>query len=129
MPYENYRKNSDSLDDTLTQLVKSIAVEEEALATLMQAEANKTLAFVGKDRDLPTQPSSSEFIQFNQTVTKILDSILMVEWMLAKKIDSVKQFQYLYQPSHKPSHKKEGHPGKDSGFFEDEHDPNDDIDY
>lgn len=127
MPYEKYPKNSDSLDDTLAQLVKSIAIEEEALATLMQAEANKTLAFVGKDRDLPTQPSSSEFIQFNQTVTKILDSILMAEWMLAKKIDSVKQFQYLVQPS--LSLNKEESKWKDSASYEDEHDPNEDIDY
>ncbi|MFD0717412.1 hypothetical protein [Paenibacillus sp. GCM10027626] len=125
MPYEKYPKNSDSLDDTLAQLVKSIAIEEEALATLMQAEANKTLAFVGKDRNLPTQPSSMEFIQFNQTVTKILDSILMAEWMLAKKIDSVKQFQYLIQPS---LNKKEN-TWKDIAFSDDEHDPSEDIDY
>lgn len=91
----NDENNQNQLNDALTQLVKSIAIEEEALATLMRAEAEKTLAFVGKDQNLPTQPSTSEFIQFNQTVTKILDSILMAEWMLMKKIDSVMQFQYL----------------------------------
>ncbi|OAB30302.1 hypothetical protein PMSD_21230 [Paenibacillus macquariensis subsp. defensor] len=99
MHYDNHLNNSKSLDDALSQLVKSIAIEEEALATLMRAEAEKTLAFVGKERDLPTRPSNSEFIQFNTTVTKILDSILMAEWMLMKKIDSVMQFQYLIQPS------------------------------
>lgn len=95
MNVETQLNKPESLNDALTQLVKSIAIEEEALATLMRAEAEKTLAFVGKDQNLPTHPSTSEFIQFNQTVTKILDSILMAEWMLMKKIDSVMQFQYL----------------------------------
>lgn len=99
MPYENHLNNHGSLDDALSRLVSSIAMEEEALANLMRAEADKTLAFVGKERELPTLPTSSEFIQFNHTVTKILDSILMAEWMLMKKIDSVMQFQYLIQPS------------------------------
>lgn len=99
MSYENNLNHTGSLEDALTRLVISIAMEEEALANLMRAEADKTLAFVGKERELPTLPSSSEFIQFNQTVTKILDSILMAEWMLMKKFDSVMQFQYLIQPS------------------------------
>jgi hypothetical protein len=102
MHNENPLKHPRSLDEALTHLVKSIAIEEEALATLMRAEADKTLAFVGKDRELPTNPTNSEFIQFNQTVTKLLDSILMAEWMLMKKIDSVMQFQYLAQSSGVP---------------------------
>lgn len=97
MPYENYLSNSESLDDALSRLVRSIALEEEALAALMQAEADKTIAFVGKEHDLPTKPTSSEFIQFNQSVTKILDAILMAEWMLLKKFDSVMQFQHSTQ--------------------------------
>ncbi|MEK8132664.1 hypothetical protein WMW72_32765 [Paenibacillus filicis] len=99
MQDENQLNKPRSLDEALTHLVNSIAIEEEALATLMRAEADKTLAFVGKNRELPTQPSNSEFIQFNQSVTKLLDSILMAEWMLMKKIDSVMQFQYLAQSS------------------------------
>ncbi|BBI32694.1 hypothetical protein [Cohnella abietis] len=129
---EDHLNRPGSLNDALSQLVKSIAIEEEALATLMKAEADKTLAFVGKERELPTQPSSLEFIQFNQTVSKVLDSILMAEWMLMKKIESVMQFQHLTPTSglNITSKNKAGYPSP----FENEqqvhiYNESDDIDY
>ncbi|BBI32690.1 hypothetical protein [Cohnella abietis] len=133
---QNHLNHSRSLNDALSQLVKSIAIEEEALATLMRAEADKTLAFVGKERDLPTQPSTSEFIQFNQTVTQILDSILMAEWIMMKKIDTVMQFQQLAQPSNlkNTSNKSVDSQGPYDSSFENKYNANhynelDDIDY
>lgn len=135
MQETNHFKNTNSLDEALSQLVKSIAIEEEALASLMQAEADKTLAFVGKERNLPTQPSTSEFIQFNQTVTKMLDSILMAEWMLMKKMDSVMEFQHLLHSSgsNNAFKEKDGIYGdRDSSFDSEDihlHNELDEIDY
>lgn len=86
--------HSDSFDDnTLTkehamaQLVRAIALEEEALSKLINTEADKALAFVGRNLDFPTGPSTSEIIKFNHTVIQLLDTMLMAEWMLLKKLD------------------------------------------
>jgi len=77
------------LPDTVTHLLKSIALEEEALSKIMQAEANKTMAFVGQDLDFPQKPSTADIIRFNQSVIQIMDSLLMAEWLLLKKLDTV----------------------------------------
>lgn len=75
-------------DEALNRLLQSIAMEEEALSRLLDAEANKALAFVGKNLDFPNDPTNHEIITFNRTVISILDSMLMAEWLLLKKLDT-----------------------------------------
>ncbi|TVX94079.1 hypothetical protein [Paenibacillus agilis] len=89
------KKNDRIYEDPITkeeaaaQLIRAIALEEEALSNLINIETDKAAAFVGKNLDFPTSPTTSEIIQFNQTVVQFLDTLLMAEWLLLKKMDTV----------------------------------------
>lgn len=76
-------------DDIIAKLMESIAEEEIALANFISSEANKINAFIGKNLDFPTSPTNQEIIDFNQTVHKIIESLLMKEWLLLRKLDTV----------------------------------------
>ncbi|MFS0556285.1 hypothetical protein [Brevibacillus sp. 179-C9.3 HS] len=75
-------------EEALSHLLQSISLKEEALSRLLNAEADKALAFVGKNLDFPNNPSNDEIITFNRSVISILDSMLMAEWLLLKKLDA-----------------------------------------
>ncbi|MBP1990793.1 hypothetical protein [Paenibacillus eucommiae] len=82
-------KQMPTFNQAITHLIESIALEEEALSRLMNSEADNMTAFVGKKVNFPTNPTTAEIIQFNQSVVGLLDTILMAEWMLLKKMDAV----------------------------------------
>lgn len=84
---ETFDENTLTKEHAMAQLIRAIALEEEALSKLINTEADKALAFVGKNLDFPTCPSTSEIIKFNYTVIQLLDTMLMAEWMLMKKLD------------------------------------------
>lgn len=90
--FEKIDENACLKDHAIAQLMNAIALEEEALSKLISTEADKTFAFVGKNLDFPTDPSTSDIIKFNCTVIQFLDTMLMAEWMLLKKLD---QLRYL----------------------------------
>lgn len=73
-------------------LLESIALEEIALSHLINAESEKVRAFVGNDLDFPTHPTNKEIIKFNRGVTQLLETIVMKEWLLLKKIENVIEF-------------------------------------
>ncbi|MFI2855972.1 hypothetical protein ACH6EH_02405 [Paenibacillus sp. JSM ZJ436] len=97
MPFDPSLHEPGHWDEAVSKLLTSISAEEEALATLMNAEAQKILAFIHQDPALSNAPSSQEYIQFNHAITRMLDTILMTKWMLMKKMDSV----LFYQSSEK----------------------------
>lgn len=84
--------HNNTLKDVLLDLLKSIAREENALAHLIKAEADKIEAFVGKNCDFPTHPSNDEIIELNRSVTKLLETIIMKEWLLLKKLEDILEF-------------------------------------
>ncbi|QCT01303.1 hypothetical protein E6C60_0580 [Paenibacillus algicola] len=93
MPFDPSLRESGHWDEAAAKLLSSISAEEEALATLMNAEAQKILAFIHQDPALSNAPSSQEYIQFNYAITRMMDTILMTKWMLMKKMDSILFFQ------------------------------------
>jgi hypothetical protein len=84
--------NDDNLQNVLVNLIESVAQEESALAHLIKAEADKVQAFVGKHCDFPTHPSNNEIIKLNRSVTQLLESIVMKEWLLLKKLEDTLEF-------------------------------------
>ncbi|KIL74721.1 hypothetical protein [Bacillus badius] len=74
-------------------LLESIALEEIALSHLMNAEAEKIQAFVGECLDFPTNPSNKEIVKFNKAVNQLLETIVMKEWLLLKKLENVIELQ------------------------------------
>jgi hypothetical protein len=89
IPKEPHRPNK---EETIIDLMESIALEEIALSHILNAEAEKIQAFVGKDLNFPTCPSNSQILQFNCSVNQLFDSIVMKEWLLLRKFQNVMEF-------------------------------------
>ncbi|MDP4147723.1 MAG: hypothetical protein Q8936_25195 [Bacillota bacterium] len=81
--------NPPSNEEIIAQLMESIVKEEIALANLISSEADKINAFVGENSDFPTSPTNQEIVAFNQSIHRIIESILMKEWLLLKKLETV----------------------------------------
>lgn len=86
IPEENFRP---TFSEAVIDLFESIALEEIALSHLINAEAEKVQAFVGKRMDFPTRPTNLQIVKLNQSVTKLMDTIVMKEWLLLKKLENV----------------------------------------
>lgn len=93
IPQEPYRPTR---DEVIIDLLKSIAMEETALANLVDAEACKVRAFVGWYKDLPFQPSVGQVIAFTAQVFKLIDTVVMKEWLLLRKLREVAYLAYTY---------------------------------
>ncbi|OUM94254.1 MAG: hypothetical protein BAA04_02335 [Firmicutes bacterium ZCTH02-B6] len=86
IPQEPYRPTR---AEVIIDLLKSIAMEETALAHLMDAEAYKVRAFVGRYQNFPLQPSMPQVLAFTAQVFKLIDVIAMKEWLLLRKLREV----------------------------------------
>ncbi|MFJ8268107.1 hypothetical protein [Peribacillus asahii] len=89
IPKEPHRPNR---KEVAIDLLESIALEEIALSHIMNAEAEKIQAFVGKHLNFPTHPESRDIIKFNKGVNQLLETIVMKEWLLLKKLENVMEF-------------------------------------
>lgn len=85
-------------DKVVDDLLDSIAQEEMALASLVDAEASKLKAFVGDCCNFPTNPSNHEIITINKSVTRLLETVVMKEWLLLKKLEDVIDFHCKLHP-------------------------------
>jgi hypothetical protein len=81
--------NRPSLDETVIDLLESIALEEMALAHLINAEAEKLQAFVGKHLDFPSNPSNDDILRFNVSVTRLMETLMFKELFLLRKLETV----------------------------------------
>ncbi|EJW18245.1 hypothetical protein PAV_3c06970 [Paenibacillus alvei DSM 29] len=73
-----------TIDEAVAHLLQSLSLEEGALGQLLLTEAEKAMAFVGKDKNFPSHPTPKEIVDYNSSVVQILDSMLMAEWLLLK---------------------------------------------
>jgi hypothetical protein len=85
IPQESFRP---TIHEAVIDLFKSIAMEETAISHLLNAEAEKIQAFVGRHLDFPTNPTNCDILKFNQSVTKLVDVIVMKEWLLFRKLET-----------------------------------------
>jgi len=89
MPQIPDGKNRPDLQDTVIDLLESIALEEMALAHLMNAEAEKVQAFVGERLNFPTNPTNEEILRFNVSVTRFMETLMFKELFLLRKLETV----------------------------------------
>ncbi|MBA2941588.1 hypothetical protein HZF08_25200 [Paenibacillus sp. CGMCC 1.16610] len=101
-----YEQVPPSYSAAITQLLQSLASEEESLAKLMRTEADKTSSFVGRDLDFPTAPTTQEILVYNHSVIQFLDSMVMTQWLMLKKLHAISHMQFLQTRS--PALLKEG---------------------
>ncbi|GFZ87462.1 hypothetical protein GCM10008018_37060 [Paenibacillus marchantiophytorum] len=78
---------------TMKQFVHAIATEEESIAKLLRAESSKTTAFLGTDQSFPSNPTTLEIVKYNQGVIRFLDSMIMTQWLMLKKISAMSTIQ------------------------------------
>ncbi len=83
--------NRPSLDETLIDLLESIALEEMALAHLINAEAEELQAFVGKHLDFPSNPSNDDILRFNVTIARLMETLMFKELFLLRKLETALQ--------------------------------------
>ncbi|MEI5907248.1 hypothetical protein WAK64_09280 [Bacillus spongiae] len=81
-----------SKKEVVLDLLESIALEEIALSHILNAEAEKVQAFVGKCLDFPTKPNNEQIIAFNKSVGNVLETVIMKEWLLLRKLENVIEF-------------------------------------
>ncbi len=91
IPQEVFRP---SKDEVVVDLLKSIAMEETAISHILNAEAEKIQAFVGKERNFPSCPSHQDIIRFNAQIFKVIDVIVMKEWLLLRKLENVMELEH-----------------------------------
>jgi hypothetical protein len=89
IPKEPHRPDK---KEVVIDLLESIALEEIALAHILNAEAEKIQAFVGDKLDFPTCPSNEEILLFNKSAGRVLETVVMKEWLLLNKLQDVLEF-------------------------------------
>ncbi|MEK3787678.1 hypothetical protein [Paenibacillus sp. FSL K6-1230] len=90
IPEERFRP---SKEEVVIDLLKSIAMEETAISHILNAEAEKIQAFVGKNLDFPGCPTTKEIIRFNAQVFKVIDVVVMKEWLLLRKMENAMELE------------------------------------
>jgi hypothetical protein len=107
--------------EVIIDLLESIALEEVALSHILNAEAEKIQAFVGDCLDFPTKPNNHEIIKFNKSVHDLIETIVIKEWLLLKKLENVMELIPIHHDKcecssckghekHHPPHEKHHHP-------------------
>lgn len=81
---ENFQRPE--FDEVIIDLLQSIALEEISLSRILNAEAERIQAFLGKNKDFPTHPTNCEIAQFDKSTANLLDTVIMKEWILYKKM-------------------------------------------
>lgn len=83
------KRENMNMENVILELMDSVAKEELALSNLLNSESKKIDAFVGSHLNFPTYPSNKDILEFNRSIHKIVESILMKEWLLYKKLETI----------------------------------------
>ncbi|MFC3747105.1 hypothetical protein [Paenibacillus sp. GCM10012306] len=78
-------------DEAVSHLIESIASEEKALSRLLETKAEQIRVFSKQNQDQKSSSTAADTIQFNKSITQFMDSVVMSEWMLLKKLETVLQ--------------------------------------
>jgi hypothetical protein len=82
-----------SFSEVIIDLLESIALEETAISRLLHAKAEEIQAFVGKNLDFPTCPTTQDVLSFNHQIHQFIDVIVMKEWLLLRKFEQITHFE------------------------------------
>lgn len=92
-PPQQYRPD---LYHTIIDLLDSIALEEIALSHLLNAEAEKIQHFIGH---ISSCIPADVLIDFSVVVNETLETVIMKEWLLLRKLEKVTRFFYQQFPA------------------------------
>jgi hypothetical protein len=106
--------------EVIIDLLESIALEEIALSHLIKAESEKIQAFVGKHHNFPSCPNTQEIIKFNQGVHRLIDVVVMKEWLLLRKLENVMDLRHEFECKEHDHHDHKHDDDKGDDWFEGE---------
>ncbi|WP_270170785.1 hypothetical protein [Paenibacillus sp. SYP-B4298] len=86
-------QNTPTIHDAVTHLIESIASEDKALSRLLNTEAEHILAFSQENIQHEKGLDLTAIIKFNQSVIQFMDTVVMAEWILMKKLDTMLHMQ------------------------------------
>lgn len=89
MPQFPPQPHRPDLHQTIIDLLDSIALEEIALSHLLNAEAEKIQQFI---RHISSCTPTNTVIDFNVVVNETLETVIMKEWLLLRKLENVTRF-------------------------------------
>jgi len=87
--------------DTLSLLLSSIAMNELSMSHIINAEAEKIQAFV-QYANRTHCVKTKEFIQFNSSVSKLMEDVNMEQWLGLNKLDRIIQLIEDHYVGNKP---------------------------
>lgn len=82
-------KDISSLEQTIAELLASVAAEEISLANLINATAEtiQTLSCLISNSNHHSQAKEIDYLY--KSITKTLETVIMKEWILSKKLDNI----------------------------------------
>lgn len=75
----------------INDILESIALEELAIAHLINAEAEKIQAFTGPYGGFPTSPTNKQINEFQSYVARILEALTEKQKILARTMEMAKE--------------------------------------
>lgn len=102
IPEEKYRP---TLCEVTIDILKSVALEETALSHILNAEGERSQAVVQKFECCCDEVSLCELQESIRQTEKILNTIIMKEWLLLKKLETA--FEINQNMNCKPEKEKD----------------------
>lgn len=98
MPTIPEQKHRPDLFETIIDLLESIALEEIAISHLVNAESEKIQVFVSLS-EIVKCTTGKELTNFNREVNQFMEIVVMKEWLLLRKLETVLRLtELLEQP-------------------------------
>lgn len=91
MPKYPPATSSRSRHRIINDILESIALEELAIAHLINAEAEKVQAFTGAYGGFPTSPSNKQINEFQGYVARILEALTEKQRLLNRTMEMAKE--------------------------------------
>ncbi|MED1204574.1 hypothetical protein [Heyndrickxia acidicola] len=87
----NEDRNIPSFEEVFIKLLQSVAEEEMALANFISIEADKINVFAVENFNHASL-KNTEVLEFNQSILRIIDSVMKRDWLLYKKLEMIFSF-------------------------------------
>jgi hypothetical protein len=91
MPVYSEKKSTKTYKEVVKDILESAALEELAIAHLINAEAEHIQAFTGHYGGFPTSPSNKQINQFQNHVARILEALCEKQKLLVRTIELSKE--------------------------------------
>lgn len=95
IPEEPFRPDQKQV---VVDLLKSVALEETAIAHLMNAEAEKLKLLLAQSACVSFHNRQKILAQVGKQTLQLLDMIIMKEWLLLRKIEHTLDYQDSVTP-------------------------------